>query len=326
MNYDNFLKLLFCSKCKRDVYAKHIHTHQGWSLFYNISGQVHVVLMENGKEKLLDLQPSEFVFFSSKIPHRLYITESDNSYLVHLMLHPCSEAEATLSLQHLSAISPDAVQMLKNPQFFTQAMDLNNMLLNTLTEIMLRYDFCRKTKGLSALSGLLLQTMLAEIAYLCNQHAEPRFDRYVNQAITYLKGHFTENVRVADVAAAVGVHPVYLQRIFKERTGMSMIDYLIGYRVKKACRLLVSTTFPIIEIGMECGFSNRQHFSRCFRERLGLNPSEYRNQNRIVASDNGPRDADEAVPGDCTDCSQSLRPFRALTKSCDLFHFVKEEC
>lgn len=301
MKDTGFLKLLFCSKCRRDVYAKHIHTHQGWSLFYNISGQAHVVVMENGQEKMLDLQPSEFVFFSSKVPHRLYITESDNSYLVHLMLHPCPEAEATLSLRQLSAVSPDAGQMLQNPRFFAQATDLSNMLLNTLTEVMLRYDFCRKTEGLSAVSGLLLQTMLAEIAYLCKQRSETRFDRYVNQAITYMKGHVTETVRVTDVAAAVGVHPVYLQRIFKERTGMSPIDYLIDYRVKQACRLLTSTPFPIIEIGMDCGFSSRQHFSRCFRERLGMNPSEYRNQNRIVAHDNGPRDADEANPDERTD-------------------------
>lgn len=301
MNQAGFLKLLFCSKCKRDVYAKHIHTHQGWSLFYNISGQAHVALLENGKEKLLDLQPSEFVFFSSKVPHRLYITESDNSYLVHLMLHPCPEAEATLSIRQLRAVSPDAAQMLTNPRFFAQATDLNNMLLDALTEVMLRYDFCRKTEGLTALTSLFLQTMLAEIAYLCKQRAEPRFDRYVNQAIAYMKGHSTETVRVTDVAAAVGVHPVYLQRIFKERTGMSLIDYLISYRVNKACRLLASTTFPIIEIGMDCGFSSRQHFSRCFRERLGMNPSEYRNQNRIVSSDNGPRDADEANPDERTD-------------------------
>lgn len=297
-----FLKLLFCSKCKRDVYAKHIHTHKGWSLFYNISGQIHVVLMENGKEKLLDLQPGEFVFFSSRVPHRLYITESDNSYLVHLMLHPCPEEEATLSLQQLSAVSPEVVQMLTNPGFFTRAMDQNNMLLNALTEVMLRYDFCRKTEGLTVLSSLLLQTMLTEIVYLSKQHTESRFDRYVNQAVAYMKGHVTETVRVTDIAAAVGVHPVYLQRIFKERMGMSLIDYLNSYRVKKACRLLTSTTFPVIEIGVECGFSSRQHFTRCFRERLGMNPSEYRNQNRIMASDNGPGDADEADPDERTDC------------------------
>ena len=285
MNELGFLKLLFCYKCKRRLYDKRIHKHRGWSLFYIISGSAHVVLMHGRKPTRIDVNPGEFVFLSSLEPHRLSISEVDHCHMVHLMLYPCGEEEAILSLRQLREISESAYQMLCNPTLFVHAADLNAMLINTLTEVLLCFDFCRKKPDLSAVPKLMLQAMLVEIAYLCQQNIEPRYDRYVNCAIAYLKGHCTEVVHVADVANEVGLHPAYLQRIFKERMHMSLMEYLVQYRVRKARRLLCSTSFPIIEIALECGFSSRQHFSRCFREHEGVTPSEYRRRNQIPSGE-----------------------------------------
>lgn len=298
MNEMEFVKILFCSKSKRTQYNKKIHRHKGWSLFYNISGVAHVVVMHGQKEKKIALNPGEFVFLSSRQPHRLMINENDNSYMLHLMLYPCDEKEATLSCRQLRSISEDAYRMLCNSALFVYAADINTMLLNTLTEVLLSFDFCRKNKELSAIPGLILQTMLIEIAYLCKQNIEPRYDRYVNRAIAYLKGHSTEVIHVAEVAAEVGVHPSYLQRIFKERMDMSMTEYLVRYRVRKACRLLSNTTFPIVDIALECGFSNRQHFSRCFHEQQGMTPSEFRRRNHMHADDTLSGDDVKARPDD----------------------------
>ena len=285
MNELGFLKLLFCCKCKRRLYDKRIHKHRGWSLFYIISGSAHVVLLHGRKPTRIDLNPGEFAFLSSLEPHRLSISEADHCHMVHLMLYPCGEEEAILSLSQLREISEAAYRMLCNSTLFVHAADLNAMLFNTLTEILLCFDFCRKKPDLSAVPKLMLQTMLVEISYLCQQNIEPRYDRYVNSAIAYLKGHSTEVVHVADVAAEVGLHPAYLQRIFKDRMHMSLMEYLVQYRVRKARRLLCSTSFPIIEIAMECGFSSRQHFSRCFHEHEGMTPSEYRRRNQIPSSE-----------------------------------------
>ena len=298
MSEIEFVKILFCSKCKRAQYNKRIHKHRGWSLFYNISGAAHVVVLHGQKEKTIDLNSGEFVFLSSKEPHRLYIRENDNSYMLHLMLYPCEEKDATLSFKQLKNVSEDAYRMLCNSSLFVHAADINTMLINTLTEVLHSIDFCRKNKELSAVPGLMLQTMLIEITYLNKQNIEPRNDRYVNRAIAYLKGHSTEVVRVAEVAAKVGVHPAYLQRIFKERMEMSMMEYLVQYRVRKARRLLSNTSFPIIDIAFECGFSNRQHFSRCFRQTEGMTPSEFRRHNQMLADDTVSGDEQKTKPDD----------------------------
>ncbi len=279
-----FLKILFCSKSRRALCNDRIHRHRGWSLFYLISGKAHVVVLSDNKEKAIDINPGEFVFLASRVPHRLRIAD-DHTYIVHLMLYPCGEEEAALALKQLKAASEEAFRMICKPALFVRASDLNNMLINTLTEVLLNFDFCRKEEGLSAVPGLMLQTMLIEIAYLCKQNMEPRVDRHVNQAIAYLKRHSTEVVRVADVADEAGVHPAYLQRIFKERMKMSMMEYLVQYRVGRARQLLLNTSFPIIDIALECGFANRQHFSRCFRQQEGITPSEFRMRNKICSDD-----------------------------------------
>lgn len=298
MNEQGYLKIFLCSKHKRTSSSERLHRHKGWSLFYIITGSAHVAILQNHKERTIDIQPGEFVFLSSLIPHRLRISDADNCYMIHLALSPCDEKEGMLPLKQLKESSEDAYKMLLNPALLTHASDMTSMLSNTLIEILLNYEPSRKDATLSAITGLMLRIMLMEIFYLGKQGLEPLSDRYVNKAVAYLKGQSTDVVRVADVAAAVGIHPVYLQRVFKERMNMSMMTYLVQYRIQRACRLLCTTRFSIIDIALDCGFTNRQHFTRCFKERKGMTPSEYRRQKQIGLVDTEIDYEETVKPGD----------------------------
>ena len=51
-------------------------------------------------------------------------------------------------------------------------------------------------------------------------------------------------------------------------------------RIEKAKRLLLKTSHPIVNIGAEIGFNNRQHFCKVFSAFTGMSPSEYRKQQK----------------------------------------------
>ena len=82
-------------------------------------------------------------------------------------------------------------------------------------------------------------------------------------------------VRVRDVAARAGVHPVYLARQFRRFFGTSVVAYLQRARVRQAAELLASSSLPLSAVALEAGFADQSHLSRSFRAGTGLTPGSY---------------------------------------------------
>ena len=103
---------------------------------------------------------------------------------------------------------------------------------------------------------------------------------YVEQAKQYLSTHLTQEIRSADVAEAVGLSPAYLSRLFKRCCGQTIRDYLTAERIKTAQRLLVTDERSIAQIASLLRFCDQSHFTKVFREHVGLTPRQYRDANR----------------------------------------------
>lgn len=75
------------------------------------------------------------------------------------------------------------------------------------------------------------------------------------------------------------ISEVYFRRLFGKRYGMSPKQFIIDIRLAKAKQLLSEGITKINTVAAECGFQNQYHFSRLFKEKTGLTPSEYRKAN-----------------------------------------------
>jgi AraC family L-rhamnose operon regulatory protein RhaS len=100
-----------------------------------------------------------------------------------------------------------------------------------------------------------------------------------NKAILYLHENLSRGVTIAEMASALGTNRTTLMNEFREATGTSIKDYLIGLRIRFAASLIRDTTLSLSEITERSGFNDLPHFSRTFRERMGCSPSDYRQQN-----------------------------------------------
>ena len=96
------------------------------------------------------------------------------------------------------------------------------------------------------------------------------------QARQYMELHYHDNLQIADVAAAVGVHVNYLANIFQEHYHMTPKQYLIKLKLDKAKELLLRTDHPIYVVANSVGFSDPLAFSKFVRRMTGISPSEYR--------------------------------------------------
>lgn len=94
--------------------------------------------------------------------------------------------------------------------------------------------------------------------------------------VSYIEEHYQEPVSLRQLADAIPCNSQYLCRFFKEIAGVSPVQYLISYRLERACALLLRTASPVTEIALDCGFENISYFIRKFKAQKGCTPGEYR--------------------------------------------------
>jgi AraC family transcriptional regulator len=91
-----------------------------------------------------------------------------------------------------------------------------------------------------------------------------------------LHDRFRENLRLADIAAEVGVHPVHLARVFRLSYGAPVGSYARGLRLTWAAGRLRDSGDGIAQIALEAGFFDQSHFTRAFKRHFGMTPLAYR--------------------------------------------------
>lgn len=91
-------------------------------------------------------------------------------------------------------------------------------------------------------------------------------------AVSYLTGHYTENVSLDDLCESIGLSKFYLCRAFRRDTGMTPHAYLNLYRVLLADRLLRSGT-AAMACGEQVGYRDYTTFFRSYKKVTGSAPS-----------------------------------------------------
>jgi two-component system response regulator YesN len=74
----------------------------------------------------------------------------------------------------------------------------------------------------------------------------------------------------------MGMNPVYLSRLYKEATGVSIVDAIKKVRIDRAKQLLRATDASVKDIAEQVGFANDKYFFVVFKELCGTTPKEYR--------------------------------------------------
>lgn len=98
----------------------------------------------------------------------------------------------------------------------------------------------------------------------------------VKQMLLYLQEHYSSPVTVGHLAAQMNISERECLRCFKKILHISPIQYLIRYRIARACGLLRQPSLSILEIGSQCGFESPSYFTKTFRQVVGCTPTEYR--------------------------------------------------
>lgn len=128
------------------------------------------------------------------------------------------------------------------------------------------------------LSNLSIQTAIAIFRHTDVSRqisAQPPKD-FVAKTIEHFTEHYEESFSLDSLSEMVSMSKFNFARRFKDMTGRTPYAYFQDIRIMKALELLANPSFRVIDVALQCGFKNHSHFTRLFRERTGLTPTEYR--------------------------------------------------
>lgn len=104
---------------------------------------------------------------------------------------------------------------------------------------------------------------------------QPTLDR-AGQMAAFMIEHYPDPITVDMVAAAVGLHPSSAMAGFKRAFNLTMLEYLLQYRITQAQRLLATTDLSVLEVGLQSGFGSASNFHAAFKRHTGYAPRAYR--------------------------------------------------
>jgi AraC-like DNA-binding protein len=120
------------------------------------------------------------------------------------------------------------------------------------------------------------QAWLLRAAAAGNPSAPVRAQDAATAMASVVATRFREPLAVADVAAAVHLHPSTAAAVFRREMGVTIGDYLAQCRVAEAQRLLISTDATTSEVALRAGFGSTSRFYERFVRDAGMPPAAYR--------------------------------------------------
>ena len=238
------------------------HSHEGFA----------IGVIEKGSEKF-DYRHRHFIAPAGSIvvinpgePHTGQAASQQGwSYR---MLYPTAQLLQRAASQLVSR--PQDVPFFRLPVIHDPALAKRILTLHTTLEESLS-TLERETYFLGAFAEL--------IAHHADNRPTPhplRADwRRVRLVREYLDAHFAEDVSLEQLAHLAAVSPFHLLRIFRRDVGLTPHAYFTQVRVSQAKSLLLSG-LPITQVALDTGFSDQSHFTKRFKQIMGVTPGQYR--------------------------------------------------
>lgn len=244
------------------------HFHRDMEIVEVIEGEI---LMIRDGQKLF-LRAGEICVVMPEEIHS-YLSSSPNR--IHVMKLSCHHSVEKEDLSHLRIANPISI-----------ASSIGKSIHLTMAEIRREHTERRLGYGfaVSQHCAFILRELLRSDLAVRRPHSEQKKHTasmtVLQTVIDYIRAHYTEPISLETVAAVCGLSVYYFSHLFKDATGTTFFNYLTAYRCDKATELLRSDRRGMIDIALNCGFSDVRAFNRAFRRIYEQTPSEYRKQVR----------------------------------------------
>lgn len=103
-------------------------------------------------------------------------------------------------------------------------------------------------------------------------------EKRIEKVYEFTKRNYNREINIDEVAMIVGLTKESFCRLFKSITRKTYFQYLIEFRIGKACKLLLENDYSIKEIAYKCGYENLSNFHHQFKKVIFCSPVQYQNK------------------------------------------------
>lgn len=268
------------------------HAHHHCHVLLKAGGSDSAFLVRGERQPLTE---STAVLINAWEPHAYQhdLPRSQDTLILALYIEPgwLAEIERSLSLAG-------------HPRFFPRnCVEIDARTKKMVDEFVLELWWADDIAA-GRLENLLFNLMIAvidgysswrDMAGLLRIRPPAAIDPRIRRAIAYMRTHISLDFDMATLAREVGLSRAHFFALFQRETQITPLVYANVLRVEASIRSLTDRHRPVSDISHALGFSAPGHFSRFFREHVGVTPTEYRNRvNLFLHQDN-------ALAGSLTD-------------------------
>ncbi len=100
------------------------------------------------------------------------------------------------------------------------------------------------------------------------------------RVLNYVDRNVKEGIGLDEAAEYANMSSSYFSKFFKRITGVNFITYMMDGKISAAKDMLTDTDMPVINIAYELSYSETNYFGKAFKKKVGLTPTEYREQHQ----------------------------------------------
>lgn len=100
----------------------------------------------------------------------------------------------------------------------------------------------------------------------------------VSLAMRTMRRKIGSAISISEIASLCRLSLCYFVRAFTNTVGIAPYAWFVQQRIVRAKRLLADTALPLVQVALECGFSDQAHFTKAFAKASGITPARWRRQ------------------------------------------------
>lgn len=260
---------LFTWKGKRTCDEKNYHSHDHAELAYVLSGRGKYRI----DDKIYEVEEGDLIVLNPGVKHQALVSDPLNS---------TTEFFVGFVDIRIGDFEPNVVPLPTELPVLHTKGELRQKLFKICASMEAENAVCRQGRYFM-LKAYLIQMLLL----IVREQTEPvevqtgyAFEsvnkKYVvEQIVSYFEDHYEEKISLDQIAENMYLSPFYISKIFKSETGDTPIRHLINIRLEKAKELLENGWGGSIqEVAAQVGYDDAYHFSKLFKKRYGVSPSQ----------------------------------------------------
>lgn len=261
---------LFTWKGTRYKQEENYHSHDFPELAFVLSGNGRYRIENN----IYDVSEGDLIMLNPGVKHQALAIEGNDT--------PATEFFVGFTDIQIKGLPGNFLPLPDGEIILHTTGEMRQKLFKICASMVAENEVCREGRYFM-LKSYLMQMLLLVIREQCEPMTsntgcsfESVNKKYVvEQIVSYFEDHYSEKISLDQIAENMYLSPFYISKIFKSETGDTPIRHLINIRLEKAHELLENGWGGSIqEVAASVGYDDAYHFSKLFKKRYGVSPSQ----------------------------------------------------